>query len=113
MFLSVLIPLGCFWYRGFAKVRRGLYLAAVFCLLGFMTNRLNVAITGMESAVGGLTPQVDRGGDHGDVRGAGFAIFGLAAKYLPIFPEEKVHTPALREREAAVDEMAVPVHAGD
>ena len=41
----------------------------------------------------------------------GFAIFGLAAKYLPIFPEEKAQIPA--RREPAFAEVAVPVHAGD
>ena len=43
----------------------------------------------------------------------GFAIFGLAAKYLPIFPEEKAHIPALREPEVRFAEVAVPAHAGD
>jgi hypothetical protein len=43
----------------------------------------------------------------------GFAIFGSVARYLPIFPEEKAHIPALREAEIAVGEFAVPVDAGD
>jgi hypothetical protein len=43
----------------------------------------------------------------------GFAIFGLAAKYLPIFPEEKAHVPALHKSEAVVSELTVPAHAGD
>jgi hypothetical protein len=33
--------------------------------------------------------------------GAGFAIFGVAAKYLPIFPEEHEATPAPAEQSAA------------
>jgi hypothetical protein len=42
----------------------------------------------------------------------GFAVFGVVAKYLPIFPEEKkANIPALRE--PAYTEVAVPVHAGD
>jgi hypothetical protein len=43
----------------------------------------------------------------------GFAIFGFAAKYLPIFPEEKAHVPAMRQPEVVMSEFAVPVHAGD
>ena len=43
----------------------------------------------------------------------GFAIFGAVAKYLPIFPEEKVRIPALREPEDDFSEVAVPAHAGD
>jgi hypothetical protein len=52
----------------------------------------------------------------------GFAIFGLAAKYLPIFPQEhqpevKAHIPSMREsiREPQFEasELAVPANAGD
>jgi hypothetical protein len=43
----------------------------------------------------------------------GFALFGLAARYLPIFPEEKAHTPTLPKLEIVRAEYAEPVHAGD
>jgi hypothetical protein len=42
----------------------------------------------------------------------GFALFGLAARYLPIFPEE-AHTPTLSKLESVRAEYAEPVHAGD
>jgi Ni/Fe-hydrogenase subunit HybB-like protein len=93
---------------------QGLYLAAVLTLLGFVTNRLNVTITGVENAVGGrYTPKWTEVVITAMFVALGFAIFGLAAKYLPIFPEEKVHIPALHEPEARFAEVAVPVHAGD
>jgi Ni/Fe-hydrogenase subunit HybB-like protein len=92
----------------------GLYLAAVLCLLGFITNRLNIAITGVENAVGGrYTPKWTEVVITAMFVALGFAIFGLAVKYLPIFPEEKAHLPALRNEKTVVGELAVPAHAGD
>ena len=41
----------------------------------------------------------------------GFAIFGLAAKYLPIFPEEKAHIPATRaNRQSGSSEVSRCLH---
>jgi len=110
--LSVLAPLGLLLIPKVRESAQGLYLAAVLTLLGFVTNRLNVTITGVENAVGGrYAPKWTEVVITAMFVALGFAIFGLAAKYLPIFPEEKAHIPALRE--PAVTEFAVPVHAGD
>ena len=66
--------------------------------MGFVTNRLNIAITGVENAVGGrYTPKWTEVVITAMFVALGFAIFGLVAKYLPIFPEEKAQLPALRE----------------
>ena len=115
IFLSVLIPLGLLLIPKVRESAQGLYLAAVLCLLGFVTNRLNVAITGVESAVGGrYTPKWTEVVITAMFVALGFAIFGFAAKYLPIFPEEKAHSPALLEAESRCQsEVAVPAHAGD
>jgi branched-subunit amino acid transport protein len=43
----------------------------------------------------------------------GFAIFGFVARYLPIFPEETAHLPAMSQPQGVRAEVAVPVHAGD
>jgi Ni/Fe-hydrogenase subunit HybB-like protein len=94
---------------------QGLYLAAVFALLGFVTNRLNVAITGVETASGGrYSPKWTEVVITAMFIALGFAIFGFVARYLPIFAnEEEEHAPRLRESEAIHSELAVPVHAGD
>ena len=85
------------------KVRenpKGLYLAAVICLLGFVTNRMNTAITGLESAAGQhYFPKWTEIVITLALIGGGFLIFALAAKYLPIFP----HQPA----RAAVEEPEI------
>ena len=114
MFLSLVAPLGLLLIPKIRESAQGLYLAAVLTLLGFVTNRLNVTITGVENAVGGrYAPKWTEVVITAMFVALGFAIFGLAAKYLPIFPEEKVHIPALHEPEARFAEVAVPVHAGD
>jgi Ni/Fe-hydrogenase subunit HybB-like protein len=114
MFLSVIAPLGLLLVPKIRERAQGLYLAAVLTLLGFVANRLNVAITGVENAVGGrYTPKWTEVIITAMFVALGFAIFGLAAKYLPIFPEEKALVPALPEPEARFVEVAVPAHAGD
>jgi Ni/Fe-hydrogenase subunit HybB-like protein len=114
MLLSLVAPLGLLLIPKVRESAQGLYLAAVLTLLGFVTNRLNVTITGVETAVGGrYAPRWTEVVITAMFVALGFAIFGLAAKYLPIFPEEKVHIPALHEPEARFAEVAVPVHAGD
>jgi len=101
----------------FPKVRenaQGLYLVAVLTLLGFVTNRLNVTITGVENAVGArYAPKWTEVAITAMFVALGFAIFGLAARYLPIFPEVKARAPVLPKLEGARAELAVPVHAGD
>src|SRR5271166_3612016 len=114
IFLSVLIPLGMLLAPKIRESAEGLYLAAVICLLGFVTNRLNVAITGVESAVGGrYTPKWTEVVITAMFVALGFAIFGLAARFLPIFPEEKERAHTLPKLEGVRGEIPVPVHAGD
>jgi Ni/Fe-hydrogenase subunit HybB-like protein len=86
------------------KVREsagGLYVSSVLAVLGFVTNRLNVAITGMEASAGvRYFPKWTEIAVTGSIIGMAFAIFALAVKYLPIFsPAEPC--PAEPEPEAA------------
>src|SRR5271165_5863960 len=64
----------------------GLYLASVLCLLGFVTNRMNVAITGMEASAGQhYFPKWTEIVVTLAIVGFGFMVFALAVRYLPIF----------------------------
>jgi Ni/Fe-hydrogenase subunit HybB-like protein len=88
-----------------------LYLAAVLVVLGFITNRLNVSITGLESAAGmHYVPKWTEVAVTGAIIAAGFALFGLAVKYLPIFPAE--HSQVVEEPRV-LKTTAVLGHAGD
>ena len=114
IFLSVLIPLALLMFPKVRENAQGLYLVAVLTLLGFVTNRLNVTITGVENAVGArYAPKWTEVAITAMFVALGFAIFGLAARYLPIFPEVKALAPVLPKLEGARAELAVPVHAGD
>jgi Ni/Fe-hydrogenase subunit HybB-like protein len=79
-----------------------LYLTVVAFLLGFVTNRLNVSITGMETSSGvRYMPKWTEVAVTLAIVAAGFAVFRLAAKYLPVF-EKAAHietAPAERERD--------------
>jgi Ni/Fe-hydrogenase subunit HybB-like protein len=77
----------------FSKVRKNqpaLFVSIVMVILGFVMNRLNVAITGMESyAPAGYFPSWMEISVTLMAIALGFAAFGLAVKYLPIFKREE------------------------
>jgi Ni/Fe-hydrogenase subunit HybB-like protein len=109
--LSLLLPLILLSQKKIRTTAQGLYLAAVLVVLGFITNRLNVSITGQESVVGRhYIPKWTEIAVTGAIIAAGFALFGLAVKYLPIFPAEGAH-----EKAEPRPLVATPVlgHAGD
>jgi Ni/Fe-hydrogenase subunit HybB-like protein len=109
--LSLAAPLTLLSFRRVRANADGLYWASVLVVLGFITNRLNVSITGLESSAGThYIPKWTEIAVTGAIIAAGFALFGLAVKYLPIFPEEAAH------REIAAQPSppaAVLSHAGD
>jgi Ni/Fe-hydrogenase subunit HybB-like protein len=109
--LGLVFPLLLLSQKKIRTTAQGLYLAAVLVVLGFITNRLNVSITGQESAAGmHYLPKWTEIAVTGAIIAAGFALFGLATEYLPIFPAEE--SPRVPEVEAIA---ATPVlgHAGD
>jgi len=64
-----------------------LYFCSVLTLLGFVTNRMNVAITGMEASSGTYYfPKWTELAVTMSLVASAFAIFWLAVKYLPVFP---------------------------
>jgi Ni/Fe-hydrogenase subunit HybB-like protein len=100
--LALLIPIVLLSFRKVRETPGGLYLASVITLLGFVTNRLNVAVTGMEASAGvRYVPRWTEVAVTAAMVGAGFAIFGMAAKYLPIFPDEHAAEPVAGEQKVA------------
>lgn len=70
----------------------GLYITVVMFLLGFVTNRLNISITGMERSSGvSYVPKWTEVAITFAIIAGGFAIFRIAAKNLPVF-EAAEHT---------------------
>ena len=85
-----------------------LYACAVMVVFGFIANRLNVAVTGMEAGSGAhYIPKWTEVAVTLSIVGAGFAIFRVIAEYFPIFeahPHE--HAPEGME-ETEADSVAV------
>ncbi|MCE9635516.1 MAG: Ni/Fe-hydrogenase cytochrome b subunit [Planctomycetes bacterium] len=77
----------------FPKVRanaKWLYGAAVLTILGFVTNRLNVSITGFEGAQGGTyLPSVSETLITVFFVALGFGAFALGVRHLNIYPENE------------------------
>jgi Ni/Fe-hydrogenase subunit HybB-like protein len=78
-----------------------LYWCAVLYLFGFITNRLNVAVTGMEAGSGThYIPKWTEMAVTLSIVALGFAIFRVVAQYFPIFEpiEAEARAPIELER---------------
>lgn len=65
---------------------KALYWSALMVVLGFVTHRLNVSVTGMEAGSGTTyVPAWTEVAITLSIIAAGFAIFRTAAKHLPVF----------------------------
>ena len=88
MLVGVVLPVGLLLIERVRTNPTGLVVAAVFAVLGFVMNRLNVSVTGMEGAAGvryvpsWMEVTVSLG-----LVALGFALFAVAVRYLPIFPQ--------------------------
>ncbi len=106
LILAFVIPLTML---SFKKVRINpdlSYLAALSAILGFVTNRLNVAMTSMETWVGHhYLPKWTEACITLMICAMGFFLFSMCVKYLPIF-EDAHHEP--NEEELA--ELLAPQH---
>jgi len=93
--IGLLLPIALLANPRIRATAGGLYLCSVLVVLGFVTNRLNVSITGMEGAAGmHYIPKWTEMAVTASIIAAGFTLFALAVKYLPIFPESAVEQAA-------------------
>ena len=112
--LSLFLPLILLLQRNLRTSAGGLYLSSVLVVLGFIANRMNVSITGFERSAGThYFPKWTELSVSGAIIAAGFALFGLAVKYLPIFPERRREADAQINASAEPAAAAVLSHAGD
>jgi Ni/Fe-hydrogenase subunit HybB-like protein len=109
--LALIIPIVLLSIKSVRETPRGLFISAVSALLGFVTNRLNVALTGMETATGvHYFPKWTEWAVTFMFIAMSFAVFALAVRYLPIFEDEHGH--AVPEAEAqALHHVAAVGHA--
>lgn len=86
--LGVLLPMVLFASRRVRASEQGLFFAALLTIMGFIINRLNVAITGMQASSGTTyIPSWMEFVVTATLVGVGFGLFALAVKFLPVFPK--------------------------
>jgi len=84
--VGVLAPLVLFSSARMRNSRRGLFGGAILIILGFMLNRMNISITGMEGWAGvAYFPSWMEISITAMIVTTGFIVFSLAAKHLPLF----------------------------
>ena len=90
-------------FRRHVRQRPGaLYACAVMVLFGFITNRLNVAVTGMEAGSGAhYIPKWTEIAVTLAIVALGFAIFRVVAQYFPVFEEQHEDARVPRFADAA------------
>ena len=85
----LLVPMVLLFLRSIRLSPARLYGCALLVIFGFVTNRLNVSVTGMEAGSGvHYVPKWTEVMVTLAIIALGFAIFRFAAQHLPIFAEE-------------------------
>jgi Ni/Fe-hydrogenase subunit HybB-like protein len=83
--LGLLIPLPLLLFRKVREDRDGLFGVSVLVITGFLLNRLNVSITGLEASSGvHYFPRWTEVAVTLSIVGVGFLLFSLAVRYLNV-----------------------------
>lgn len=106
VFVGLFLPFAMLIWRQVRESREGLFAAAVLVVAGFLLNRLNVSITGLEASSGThYFPKWTEVSVTLSLVGAAFLLFALAVRYLGVY-EPRVHT---KTAERAVARASAPV----
>ncbi len=90
MTLGLLIPLPMLMFRKIREDRESLYGVAVLVITGFLLNRLNVSVTGLEASSGvHYFPRWTEAAVTLSIVGVGFLLFSLAVRYLNVIEPAK------------------------
>lgn len=88
--LGVILPLALLVWPRVHRSGAGLYATSLMVVLGFVVNRLNVSLTGFEATAGAsYVPAWTELVVTVLLVGLGFAAFGMAVKYLPVYASEE------------------------
>jgi Ni/Fe-hydrogenase subunit HybB-like protein len=98
MGIGVLLPMILLAIPKVRLHKTGLFVSALLVVLGFVLNRMNVSITGLEGwAKAGYFPSWMEIAVTMMIVALGFAAFALAARYLPVFPKAEEEAKQLEE----------------
>jgi Ni/Fe-hydrogenase subunit HybB-like protein len=104
-FLLFAVPMFLLFRRSVYSKASALYGCAVMVLFGFVANRLNISLTGMEAGSGvSYFPKWTEIAVTLSIVALGFAIFRFAVQYLPIF---ETVVPARLRTTAALSAVTV------
>ncbi|HZT33704.1 MAG TPA: Ni/Fe-hydrogenase cytochrome b subunit [Bryobacteraceae bacterium] len=103
--LLTAVPMALLFRAGVRRRAAALYACAVMVVFSFITNRLNVSVTGMEAGSGThYIPKWTEIAVTLAIVAAGFAIFRVLAQHFPVFEAEQ---PAAERVEESVEEFAL------
>jgi len=110
--LAFIIPITMLSFKKVRLSPKGLYLASISAILGFVTNRLNISITGFETWAGHhFVPKWTELMITVSIISMGFFIFAMAVKYLPIFEHGPGVVEPVRQAKIAMRrEIPKPSH---
>ncbi|MBZ5497601.1 MAG: Ni/Fe-hydrogenase cytochrome b subunit [Acidobacteriia bacterium] len=107
MLVGVIAPIILLSQARIRKSKNGLFVCAVMIIIGFITDRLNIALTGMQASAGmSYFPSWMETSITLAIVTFGFVAFSLAAKYLPVYEQEE-HAAAASLPEAWVEDLAL------
>ena len=94
MVVGVIAPMLLLASGRVRRTQRGLFAGALMIVVGFILNRMNITITGMESSAGAhYFPSWMELSITAAIITGGFVAFALAARYLPIFDCHEAKPP--------------------
>ena len=106
--LGLVIPLGLLALRRVRESGQGLFAVAVLVIAGFILNRLNVSITGLEASSGThYFPKWTEVSVTLSLVGAGFLCFALAVRYFDVFEPRRAVAAAERRRAESTAPVSV------
>jgi Ni/Fe-hydrogenase subunit HybB-like protein len=89
MIVGVIAPAILLSQAKVRKSRNGTFAGTVLVIIGFVTGRLNVVITGMQASAGiSYFPSWMEVSITLSIVTFGFVVFSVAAKYLPVYEDE-------------------------
>jgi Ni/Fe-hydrogenase subunit HybB-like protein len=95
--IGTAVPVAMLAFRSVRENRDGLFAAAVFVITGFLLNRLNVSVTGLEASSGThYFPKWTEVSVTLSLVGAGFLFFALAVRYFEVFESHPLPAGARR-----------------
>ena len=90
--IGVLVPIVLLSIKRVRLSAQGLYYVSVCAITGFLLNRVNVTVTGMQASSGvSYFPSWMEIAITAAIVATGFFVFSLAVRYLPIFEHPEEH----------------------